>query len=86
MRKNVKTQLLQTSILNESLVHIKWSDYYESVTAIHHYIERENGELTGWINAPIENSGVMLNSILQTANKIKLNADVLVVVGIGGSF
>lgn len=82
----MKTQLLQTSILSESLLHIKWSDYYESVNTIHHYIERENGELTGWINSPIENNGVMLNSILQIANKIKLYADVLVVVGIGGSF
>ncbi|MER2152812.1 MAG: glucose-6-phosphate isomerase [Solibacillus sp.] len=82
----MKTQLLQTSILSESLLHIKWSDYYESVNTIHHYIERENGELTGWINSPIENNGVTLNSILQIANKIKLYADVLVVVGIGGSF
>lgn len=86
MGEKMTIQLLQTSILNESMLKIKWSDYSESVATIHRYIESESIELTGWINLPIENNFVMLNSIHQIANEIKMCADVLVVVGIGGSF
>ena len=80
------TQLLQTSILNESFLQIKWSDYSGTVAAIHHFIEKENADLTGWINLPLTNNDVMLNLILQIANEIRLYADVLIVIGIGGSF
>ena len=83
---NVPTQLLHTGILNESLLQINWSNYAGTVSSIHHYLEKADGELTGWLNSPLENSDDMLNSIINISNEIKMLADVLVVVGIGGSF
>ena len=83
---NVPTQLLHTGILNESLLQINWSDYSDTVSSIHHYLEKTDGELTGWLNFPLENNDDMLNSIINISNEIKMLADVLVVVGIGGSF
>ncbi|MEK4629452.1 glucose-6-phosphate isomerase [Solibacillus sp. FSL R7-0682] len=79
-------QLLQTGILNESLIQIEWSDYTKSVAAIHHHLEKSNSEMTGWLNSPLENNVELVNSIQQTAYKIKMLADVLVVIGVGGSF
>ncbi|MCH7321036.1 glucose-6-phosphate isomerase [Solibacillus sp. MA9] len=79
-------QLLQTGILNESLIQIEWEDYTESVAAIHRHLEGANSEMTGWLNSPIENNIEMVKSIQRIANEIKIAADVLVVIGVGGSF
>ncbi|AWE06772.1 glucose-6-phosphate isomerase [Lysinibacillus sp. 2017] len=79
-------QLLQTGILNESLIQIEWGEYTESVAAIHRYLEETNTEMTGWLNSPIENNVEMVKSIQRIANEIKMLADVLVVIGVGGSF
>lgn len=79
-------QLLQTGILNESLIQIEWGDYTKSVAEIHHHLEKSTSEMTGWQNSPLENSIEMVNAIQQTAYKIKMLADVLVVIGVGGSF
>ena len=82
----LSTQLLYTGILNEPLLQINWEDYSDTVAYIHHKLERGDGELTGWLNSPLEINGNLLNSIQNIANEIKMLADVLVVVGIGGSF
>ena len=83
---NLSTQLLYTGILNEPLLQINWLDYSDTVSSIHHYLEKVEGESTGWLNAPLENNEELINSINSIANEIKMMADVLVVVGIGGSF
>ncbi|MGN7476656.1 glucose-6-phosphate isomerase [Solibacillus silvestris] len=82
----MSTQLLQTGILNESSLQINWSDYSDSVKTIHHYLEKKGAALTGWLNLPLENNDITLKAIQSVANEIKMCADVLVVVGIGGSF
>ena len=82
----VSTQLLYTGILNENLLPINWGDYFDTVAYIHHYLEKVDGELTGWLNSPLENNDSLVNSMLNISNEIKMLADVLVVVGIGGSF
>lgn len=79
-------QLLQTGILNESLIQIEWEDYTESVATIHRHLEETNSEMTGWLNSPIENNREMVKLIQRTAYEIKMTADVLVVIGVGGSF
>ncbi|MER1999277.1 MAG: hypothetical protein ABS882_05845, partial [Lysinibacillus sp.] len=79
-------QLLQTGILDESLIQIEWGDYSESVAAIHYHLEKPNTEMLGWLNFPIEDNAEMVKSILNTAYEIKMRADVLVVIGVGGSF
>lgn len=79
-------QLLQTGILNESLIEIDWLHYSSRVATIHGYLEDVDGELTGWLNAPLEQNHFSIDSIHRIAYEIKTNADVLVVIGIGGSF
>lgn len=82
----MSTQLLQTTILNEEFLTIDYSKYTSSVTAIHRHLEEVSDELTGWVNAPLEENDKLISSILTMANEIKNNADVLVVIGVGGSY
>lgn len=86
MRNNLKTQLIRTGILNETLLQIDWLDYATSVSTIHHYLEEIKGELTGWLNYPLEKNRDLLHSVQYIADEIKTNADVLVVIGVGGSY
>ena len=83
---NLSTQLHYTGILDEPLLKINWLDYSDTVASIHHYLEKVEGEPTGWLNAPLDNNAEMISLINSIANEIKMLADVLVVVGIGGSF
>ncbi|MDN4495151.1 glucose-6-phosphate isomerase [Ureibacillus aquaedulcis] len=80
------TQLLQTTILNEQFLNIDYSKYESSVKAIHHHLEETKDELTGWVNAPLEENQDLIDSIQSIANEIKENGDVLVVIGVGGSY
>ena len=86
MGDNMSIQLLQTDILNETFIQIEWENYCHSVATIHRYLEESNNELTGWLNFPLENNDDMLESVQLIANEIKIMADVLVVIGVGGSF
>ena len=83
---SMSNQLLYTGILNEPLLQVKWGDYFETVSSIHHYLENVDEELTGWLNIPLDNNNDSLESIQNISNEIKMLADVLIVVGIGGSF
>lgn len=42
--------------------------------------------MTGWLHSPLEENEEMVNMIQNTAYEIKMMADVLVVIGVGGSF
>ncbi|CAM5185093.1 Glucose-6-phosphate isomerase OS=Ureibacillus acetophenoni OX=614649 GN=pgi PE=3 SV=1 [Ureibacillus acetophenoni] len=82
----MSSQKLQTKILNEEFVQLDLSKYQSKVSAIHHHLETTKDEPTGWLNAPLEDNSELVKRIIEIANEIKLNADVLVVVGIGGSY
>lgn len=82
----MSTQLLQTTILNEEFLKIDYSKYTSSVAAIHRHLETTKEELTGWLNGPLEDNHQLIHSVLSVANEIKANADVLVVIGVGGSY
>ena len=86
MRDFVSTPILQTGILNESTLNINWFEYRNKVSTIHYYLEEMGTDLIGWLNSPLENNVLLLNRIHEIANEIKLCADVLVVIGVGGSF
>ena len=77
---------LQMSILNESLLDVYLADYRDSVATIHRYLEDVDGEYKGWLSTPLENNEELVKSIQNIANEIKVLADVLVVIGIGGAF
>lgn len=59
--------------------------YRERVKFIHNDLEASQ-ELTGWISYPLQEHGELFNQITFVANEIRAIADVLIVVGIGGSF
>jgi len=82
----VASQLLQTKILNEQFLQIDYSKYTSSVSAIHRHLEGSKNEPTGWLNAPLEVNQDLIKSITTISDEIKKNADVLVVIGVGGSY
>lgn len=79
------THIVQTTLLNCSLDHSDIVKYRETVKLIHTKLENSN-DFTGWINYPIKDQSELFNDIYVVANEIRTNADVLVVIGVGGSF
>ena len=82
----VSKQLLHTNILNYDLTCIDWSSYTKIVEKIHQYIEVAEDVPTGWLHAPLENQDALFVHIEKTAHEIRSFADVLIVIGVGGSF
>nr|WP_239585780.1 glucose-6-phosphate isomerase [Lysinibacillus composti] len=72
--------------MNEEFLNIDLSKYASTVATIHRHIEETKDEPTGWINSPLEENSQLISSVLSVASEIKLNADVLVVIGVGGSY
>ncbi|MCL1827963.1 MAG: glucose-6-phosphate isomerase [Oscillospiraceae bacterium] len=63
-------------------------DYAAAATA-HRTLEEGNGpgaEFTGWLSLPEKMAGAELKSVLSASEKIRSHSEVLVVVGIGGSY
>lgn len=74
--------------LDESLIGIKinWSAYRSTVAHIHDYLEKAPNELNGWVVEPLHPRFKKIQRINKIANEIQLNAEVLVVIGVGGSY
>ncbi|MEK4424505.1 glucose-6-phosphate isomerase [Solibacillus sp. FSL K6-1523] len=81
-------RLLANMSLDESLIgiHVNWSMYFPTVALIHRHLENVPEQLNGWVDDPLQQSPKLIQAINETAHEIQLNADVLVVVGIGGSY
>lgn len=65
------------------------NEYSERVNKIHKYLnEKANskGEFLGWLNLPTKYNKKEFEKIKKCAKKIQSNSDVLVVIGIGGSY
>ena len=77
---------LSANILNYDVSNIDWSDYSSKVEKIHRALHNEEGGFTGWLNSPLEPNDGLLVQIENVAKEIRSNADVLIVIGIGGSF
>ncbi|MGA4516260.1 glucose-6-phosphate isomerase [Solibacillus silvestris] len=82
----MQLQLLKTHILNYDLTNIDWQHYTKKVEVLHNYLHRTNYNTTGWMHSPLENQSVLYEHIHEVATEIKLKADILIVVGIGGSY
>ena len=68
---------------------ISMKSYKEKVTTIHNMIHNKTGEgsdFLGWVDYANKISSAELKKIVKVAERIQANCDVLVVVGIGGSF
>lgn len=79
------THSVQTNLLNCSLEKHNIESYSERVMNIHNKLENST-YMTGWIDYPLGAHEELFREIEQVKNEICKNADVLVVIGIGGSF
>ncbi|NKZ31162.1 glucose-6-phosphate isomerase [Ureibacillus thermosphaericus] len=59
--------------------------YKDRVKQIHFELENSK-DMTGWINYPLMDHKALFNEIEDLKSEICINADVFVVIGIGGSF
>lgn len=75
----MKTLSIRSSVGKDELL-----IYKERVEKIHSMLDQYTA--TGWIDFPIQNHEKLFNSISYIASEIKACADVLVVIGVGGSF
>ncbi|WP_107839164.1 glucose-6-phosphate isomerase [Metasolibacillus meyeri] len=80
----MKKEILQTTLLNCSLNEQDILTYKNRVKQIHG--DLPNHYATGWMDAPLQDYEELLTSINYVASEIKACADVLVVIGVGGSF
>ncbi len=78
------TEIVKTTLLNCSLDDSDILKYKERVQAIHEALPQY--ALTGWMDSPLQSHEELLNSIDRVASEMRACADVLVVVGVGGSF
>ena len=69
-----------------SCIEVNWSVYEPIVLWIHYNLETKFKQSTGWVRNPLCENEQLLPKIGQMANEIKVNADVLVVIGVGGSY
>ena len=75
---------LQHAMLKEDIL-----DYQEKVTLRHqrlHDFTGEGNDFLGWLNQPVDYELEEVNRIIELANKIRDDLDVLLVCGIGGSY
>ena len=77
--------------LKTDFLHTNYHSYskLDQVPTIHHKIHNRSGEgadYLGWLDYPSKVSDTFLQEIEQTAKKIQDSSDVLVVIGIGGSY
>ncbi|WP_431029118.1 glucose-6-phosphate isomerase [Lysinibacillus sp. LZ02] len=79
------TKILQTTHLNCPLTTQQINDYGEVIQQLHNRLETTN-DLTGWLHYPEQNHDELIFQIEQIATEIRQEADVLIVVGVGGSF
>ena len=76
---------LQNSSINDKM----FSHYAEDVERIHNEMNKKSGdekEFLGWLNLPTDYDKEEFARIKKAAEKIKKDSDVLVVIGIGGSY
>ncbi|MGN1299187.1 MAG: glucose-6-phosphate isomerase [Candidatus Scatovivens sp.] len=81
---NLKLKYENSSINEETLL-----EYEEKVTKIHNELNEKSdleNEFVGWLNLPTDYDKEEFERIKKAANKIRKDSDVLVVIGIGGSY
>ena len=84
MSLNLSTIHLSKFLSNHELEHL-----YPFVKMAHDLLETKSGpgnDYLGWVNLPKNMPNQLLESIIQSAEKIKSDSEVLIVIGIGGSY
>ncbi|WP_285396546.1 glucose-6-phosphate isomerase [Lysinibacillus sp. fls2-241-R2A-57] len=78
------TEIVKTTLLNCSLDGSDILRYKDRVKRIHDALPQY--PLTGWMDSPLQDQEALITSIERVASEVRACADVLVVVGVGGSF
>ena len=81
MRETIQTRYLS---LNCALSDVEIDQYRNSVTLLHERLKNEN-EYTGWLSYHLEKHDILVSRIERIASEIREEADILIVIGIGGS-
>lgn len=81
MPETIQTRYLSLSC---DLSDVEIDQYRNSVTLLHEQLKNEN-EFTGWLRYPLEKHDKLISRIEGIASEIREEADILIVIGIGGS-
>ena len=82
--ENIKVNLKNARLLEKSIM-----EYTEKVAEIHnelHTKAKDKKEFLGWLNLPTKYDKKEFEKIKKTAKKIQSDSEVLLVIGIGGSY
>ena len=80
---------IRLNLENSSVSQNEMLEYMDRVERIHNEIKQKadkEGELLGWLNLPTNNNKIEIERIKKSALKIRKDSDILVVIGIGGSY
>lgn len=84
-----KPVALHTNLLKEFVTYNQINNYQDHVSKLHtamHERMAEGSDYLGWLDYPLEDHSEMLKTIQNVTDEIKKNADVLIVIGVGGSY
>ena len=81
---NIKLELENTKIDNKQI--LKYAEKVEEIhKELHEKADKED-EFLGWINLPVNYDKKEIEKIKKSAKKIQKDSEILVVIGIGGSY
>ena len=81
---NIKLELENTKIDNKQI--LKYAEKVEEIhKELHEKADKED-EFLGWINLPVNYDKKEFEKIKKSAKKIQKDSEILVVIGIGGSY
>ena len=81
---NIKLDLSNTNIKEKDL--LKYRDEVEDIHNKLHKISNKKNEFVGWLELPTNYNKEEFNKIKKVAKKIREDSDILIVIGIGGSY
>ncbi|NLK20870.1 MAG: glucose-6-phosphate isomerase [Epulopiscium sp.] len=82
--KNIVFDYTNAGISNEEIQHSKWQ--LEGAHKMLHEKSGAGNDFLGWIDLPLEYDKEEFDRVKQAAERIKKHSDVLIVIGIGGSY
>ncbi|MFF5993411.1 glucose-6-phosphate isomerase [Lysinibacillus sp. KU-BSD001] len=82
----MSSDLIKLNFSNVDMLDKEWCAYQAKVDDIHHHLEQLFKDSVGWIGYPLQNQSVLLQQITNIANEIREHAEILVVIGVGGSY
>lgn len=81
---NIKVDLKNTGIKDTEI--LKFRDKVEKIHNELHQMSKDENEFVGWLNLPTNYDKEEFERIKKAADRIRMGSEVLVVIGIGGSY